>query len=207
MFYPINDSQNSLNAVNSGIQCNSIPVRKIQNIAVHINNIVASLSLDSGCEGDCITIAECHRLNLSVKPLDSTDQILPTQANGKSPLNVLGKVRFTATRGKIQFFFEGYVTSSLQSPILCGGSFLERNLIVQELHKRRIVVAGKYYIEETPFYCPYPNPTVDVSCISYSQIQGSKIYANKVLFALPGETIDINLPTALESESNYLIST
>ena len=95
--------------------------------------------------------SECHRLNVPVTPLTHSDQVLPTQADGRSPLNVLGKAKFTARRGKIELNFDCYVTSNLQSPILCGGSFLERNLVVQELHKRRVVVAGKYYIEETPF--------------------------------------------------------
>ena len=80
-----------INGCNSTLQCNSIPVRKIQNIAVFVNNKVASLSLDSGCEGDCITIAECQRLGISVTPLSPSDRVLPTQADGKSPLKVLGK--------------------------------------------------------------------------------------------------------------------
>ena len=192
--------------IDSILNCNSIPVRKIQNIAVFINDKVASLSLDSGCEGDCITLAECQRLNIPVSSLSHSDQVLPTQADGKSPLRVVGKTQFIAVRGNIQFKFDGYVTSDLQSPILCGGSFLERNLIVQELHKKRIIVAGKYYIEETPFYCPNPYPTVEVSSIRCPNPQKIHIFSNRVLFAMPGDTIDIELPTNLGSVTNFLVS-
>ena len=181
-------------------------MRKIQNIAVFINNKVAQLSLDSGCEGDCITLAECQRLNIVIAPLDSSDCLLPTQADGKSPLKVLGKAQFVARRGKIDFFFNGYVTSTLQSPILCGGSFLERNFIVQELHKKRIVVGSKYYIEETPSFCPNPNPTVDVSPIYCDINIRNKVGCNEILFALPKDTVDVILPNTLDRETEYIVS-
>ena len=78
------------------MKCNSIPVRKIQSIAVFVNNKVAQLSLDSECEGDCITESECHRLNIAINPLGPSDCLLPTQADGKSPLKVIGKAKFFA---------------------------------------------------------------------------------------------------------------
>ena len=190
------------------MRCNSIPVRKIQTVAMFINGKVAQLSLDSGCEGDCITESECQRLKIVIKPLGPSDYLLPTQADGKSPLKVIGKAKFVATRGKIEFLFDGYVTSELQSPILCGGSFLERNLIVQELHKKRIVVASKYYIQETPSFCPNPSPTVDVSCLrcNYSR-NNLNISMNRILFALSKDTVDIDLPTQLNGDGDdFLVS-
>ena len=62
--------------------CNSIPIRKIQNVAFMVNNKVVQLSLDSGCEGDCIRLDECKRLNIQIQPLDHTDTAIPTQADG-----------------------------------------------------------------------------------------------------------------------------
>ena len=38
-----------------------------------VNEIVAQLSLDSGCEGDCIRFDECKRLGIPIYPLDATD--------------------------------------------------------------------------------------------------------------------------------------
>ena len=92
-------------------------------ILVTINGEVAELSLDSGCEGDCIQEAECRRLKLKIDELDETDT-MPTQADGNSNLNVIGKTKFTCIRDKMQFTFEGYVVTTLQARILCGGSFL-----------------------------------------------------------------------------------
>ena len=139
------------------------------------------MSLDSGCEGDCIRLDECQRLNIPILPLDKSDKQIPTQADGKTPLKILGKVKFSPSRDKINLIYEGYVTKDLQSPILCGAPFLERNKIVQELHNRRIVIDNKFYIEETSPFCPNPVPSVGVSQLSslnlarveFTQSQGS----------------------------------
>ena len=168
-----------------------------------VNKKVAALSLDSGCEGDCITISECKRLNIPVIPLDASDNQVPTQADGQSPLQILGKAKFESTRDKVTFMFDGYVTANLQSPILCGGPFLERNQIVQELHKRRIVIAGKYYIEETSPFCPNPNPTVEVSNISWST---PALALSKVEFALPGEKLQLQLDPACLPDTEYIVA-
>ena len=150
------------------IQCNNIPIRKIQNVVFLVNKKVAQLSLDSGCEGDCIQEAECQRLGIPILPLDSTDT-QPTQADGYSPVDIVGKVKFNCTRDKIVLYFEGYVAKNLQAPILCGGSFLSRNKITQELHNNKIVITGKYHILESLLLCPSPVPTVQVSHINNFQ--------------------------------------
>ena len=125
---------------------------------------MALLSLDSGCEGDCILESECKRLNIPILPLDSTDTI-PTQADGYSPLAIKGKAKFQCERDKIILFFDGYVTTNMQSRILCGASFLTRNKVVQELHNNKIVVQGKYHILESSPLCPNPIPNVQISHI------------------------------------------
>ena len=66
------------------------------------------LSLDSGCEGDCIRLDECYRLNIQVKPLDNSDDQIPTQADGKSSLNIVGKVKFDIERDKLTFKYESH---------------------------------------------------------------------------------------------------
>ena len=109
-------------------------------------------------------------MNIPILPLDQTDTHVPTQADGKSPLQILGKAVFYPMREKITLKFEGYVTKDLQSPILCGASFLERNKIVQELHNRRIIIEGKHYFEETSPFCPNPVPVVDTTSLTFNQV-------------------------------------
>ena len=138
-----------------------------------VDNKIAQLSLDSGCEGDCIRESECIRLGLDIQPLDETDTQIPTQADGLSSLDIIGKVKFECDRGKLEkltFSWEGFVCKNLLSPILCGGAFMERNRIVQELHKRRIVVDNKFYILETPALCPNPKEKDQIDPPALSRI-------------------------------------
>ena len=86
-----------------------------------VDNKIAQLSLDSGCEGDCIRESECIRLGLDIQPLDETDTQIPTQADGLSSLDIIGKVKFECDRGKpekLTFAWEGFVCKNLLSPIL-----------------------------------------------------------------------------------------
>ena len=169
--------------------------------------------MDSGCEGNCIRADECQRLNIPVLPLDNTDSQLPTQADGVSPLEILGKAKFQARRGKILLYFEGYVTRNLQSPILCGAPFLQTNRIVQELHNKRIVIDNKFYIEETPYFCPNPMPTVNVSCLSHqtknhNNLSGSisVVRFNRIHFTEPGDILQIQLNKSASQDQTFVVS-
>ena len=81
-------------------------------------------------------------------------------------MDIVGKAIFNAQRGKVTFKFEGYVSKTLNEPILCGGPFIERNKIVQELNNKRIVIENKFYIMETSPYCPNPTPEVQITTIT-----------------------------------------
>ena len=148
------------------ISLQNIPIRKVQNIACQVNNKVTQLTIDSGCEGNCVRLDVCERLGIPVHPLDPEDNKVPTQADGNSPLDIVGQVKFTAVRGKVIFHFHGYVARTLNAEILCGGPFMESNKLVQELHKNRIIVDGKYTFLENSPHCPSPVPEVSVKQIS-----------------------------------------
>ena len=177
------------------VLCNNIPVRKIQNIAVYINGKVALLRIDSGCEGDCMREDECVRLDIPIKPLDDSDTRVPTQADGVSPLNIVGKVKFTAERDNLSFDYEGYVCNSLHAAILCGGAFMERNSIVQELKEKRIRVANKTYLMESSPLCP---PQADIYI--------KPIIAKETIILAPGENYDFQLPEGFPLDNDYIVS-
>ena len=47
-------------------------------------------SVDSGSEGDCIREDICTKLGIEILPLDKNDHRTPTQADGLSPLKIVG---------------------------------------------------------------------------------------------------------------------
>ena len=50
----------------------------------------------------------CKKLNLKVRPLDKDDHCIPTQADGKSPLEIVGQCEFHA--GRVMRNFTGQDT-------------------------------------------------------------------------------------------------
>ena len=170
-------------------------MRKIQKIAVYIHGKPAMLSLDSGCEGDCIRLDECYRLNIQIKPLDTSDNQIPTQADGKSSLNIVGKVKFEIERDKLTFKYEGYAAKNLQAAILCGGAFLERNKIVQELSEKRIRVNNKHFILESSPLCP---PTADIAV--------KQVTFPMSISVPPGESYEFLLPDDYPPDQPYILS-
>ena len=162
---------------------------------MYIFNKPALLSLDSGCEGDCIRESECYRLNIPIKPLDDSDVQIPTQADGHSPLNIVGKVKFEAERDKLMFSYEGYVAKNLQSAILCGGAFLERNEIVQELKERRIKISNKHYLFESSPLCP---PVADIAI--------RNVGVSHSLAIAPGDFYDFEIPADYQEDQEYIMS-
>ena len=144
----------------------ALPVRKVQTVSATINNKIETLTIDSGSEGNCMREDICQKLGLPVLPLDADDSSVPTQADGESPLDIVGQTEFIAKRGNIDFFWKGYVATSLSAGILCGGPFMERNQIVQELHKQRIVVGGKHILLENSPFKPTPDPEISIANIS-----------------------------------------
>jgi len=58
------------------IKINALPVRKVQTLSTKVNNIVTTLTLDSGAEGNCMKLETCQKLNLPIRKLDNDDSTL-----------------------------------------------------------------------------------------------------------------------------------
>ena len=152
---------------------NSLPIRKVQTISVKINDMNETLTIDSGSEGNCIRLDTCQKLNLQILPLDKDEKAVPTQADGKSLLEIVGQTKFVAIRGKVSLHWSGFVAKTLSSAILCGGPFIEQNKIVQELHHNRIVIDNKhYFLEDSPFR---PNVAVNNVNVKEAIVIGEKV--------------------------------
>ena len=148
-----------------------VPTRTIQKFTFLCKGQQTILPIDSGAEADCMTEAEVARLKLKILPLDKED-IIPKQADGISPLEVIGAVKTTFTRGSMILHFHGYVVKRLSQPILCGTPFISRNKLVQHIHKRIMMVGDSVVLEDPPFY-PNSNLPFSIQQTNVS-IQASK---------------------------------
>ena len=159
---------------------NVIPTRKIQKFTFLCNRKQASLALDSGCEGNCITEAETLRLGIQIFPLEPGDRI-PSQADGSSTLEVTGAAITTFIRDSHELHFHGYVVKQLSQPILCGLPFIETNNIVQYVSRKTMMIGNKVVMEDPP----------------YSQATNLPFNINEVPFYI--QEVDLNNLTNLHS--------
>ena len=144
----------------TNVKVQQMSIRRVQTLSAKINGQNEVLTIDSGLEGNCVKLETCNKLGLPVLPLDDDDRSVPTQADGLSPLDIVGQTEFTAVRGKVHLHFKGYVARKLSANILCGGPFIQENKLVQELHNQRIVIDGKYTFLEDSLFRP-DNPVMN----------------------------------------------
>ena len=128
---------------------NLIPTKTIQKFTFLSSGKQAVLAIDSGCEGNCMRLDEVQRLDIDIIPLEQ-DDLIPNQADGKSPLDTMGSVIATFNRNGLQLKFHGYVVKNLSQPILCGLPFMAENDVTQYINKGIIVVQGKTFLEDPP---------------------------------------------------------
>ena len=111
------------NATQSPPIISLVPTRKIQQFTFLCSGLQSVLSLDSGCEGNCLRLDEAQRLGITISKLDANDRI-PAQADGQTQLDTVGMAKTTFTRNGLTLAFTGYVIRDLSQPILCGLPFM-----------------------------------------------------------------------------------
>ena len=117
---------------NRKISCKSSPcdIRRVDVcsspvLEVSVNGKISKFTLDSGAEANVILEQECNRLGLHISPTSQG----ATQGDGKTPLNTIGEVHFTASRGHHKLVFSGLVVKQLVTPALAGMPFHRINHI------------------------------------------------------------------------------
>ncbi len=94
------------------------------------------ITIDTGATGNMIKAALAERLNLKITKSEQS----ATQADGMSPLDVVGETRFYLVHGDHKLEFEGLVVENLDVDVLGGTPFMERNDIMVRPAKKQIIV-------------------------------------------------------------------
>ena len=94
------------------------------------------VTIDSGATGNMIRASTAHALGCSVSPTSQSAH----QADGSSPLEVVGETRLTFSRDTHDFHFEGLVVENLDVEVLAGTPFMERNDVAIRPAKRQILL-------------------------------------------------------------------
>lgn len=109
------------------------------------------------------------------------------QADGSSPLKVIGETKLSFTRGQHLFQFEGLVVENLDVEVLAGTPFMEANDIAVLPAKRRIKLADSAF---------YTYGSSDDRSTKRAA-RGAVVLRAPATTSQPGDYIELELPKGL----------
>ena len=92
------------------------------------------ITLDTGATGNMVRASTVHALGGKITSSSQSAH----QADGRSPLAIIGETHITFSRDDKQFVFEGLVVENLDVEVLAGTPFMELNDIAVRPAKREI---------------------------------------------------------------------
>ena len=139
------------------------------------------ITLDSGATGNMIRASTARGMGMLIQSSSQS----ANQADGRSPLKVLGEVRVKFCRDNKEFFFEGLVVDMLDVEVLAGMPFMERNDISIRPAKRQITLSDG----ETFTYGSRDGSVlhrVRRACVLRAPCRSTTVY--------PGEYLELSIP-------------
>lgn len=115
----------------------AVQVRQSPYIDTFYKHHHARIILDTGATCNMIRLSAARRLGAHMAPSSQSAH----QADGSSPMKVVGETRLTFHRGANKFQFEGLVVEDLDVDILAGTPFMSSNDISVRPAKRLITLA------------------------------------------------------------------
>ena len=146
------------------------------------------ITIDSGAEGNMMRESTATRLSAEIKPSSQSAH----QADGSSPLAVVGEVRLTFTRDSKSFLFEGLVVRDLDVEVLAGTPFMELNDISVRPAKRQVITSdGTQYKYGSSGQSPGPQKVRRASVLRAPNARTT---------IWPGDFVEISLPQDMADE-------
>ena len=152
-------------------------------------HVAVRLTIDSGATGNMMKASCAARLGVAVT---KTTQ-LAHQADGSSPLKVVGEIRTCFQRDEHSLYFEGLVVENLDSDILAGIPFMVRNDIS--------IRPAKYQVCVGEHICYYATQhKSDRHAVRHAHV----LCATEKSTVWPRQCIDLELPADLRDVEGEL---
>ncbi|KAL9978907.1 hypothetical protein ACROYT_G016491 [Oculina patagonica] len=151
------------------------------------------ITIDSGATGNMIRHTVVQRLGCRVTPSSQSVH----QADGSSPLHVVGETRLSFTRGDRTFTFEGLVVEDLDVDVLAGTPFMETNDIAVRPAKRQVILG-----DGSIHHYGSHQPAVVSSAARRAIVLRSPSSSTTIW---PGEFIEVDLPSDAPRDSVYAL--
>ena len=168
-------------------------VRQSPYIDTFFGHHQARVIMDSAATGNMIRLSAVRRLGAEIWHSSQSAH----QADGSSPLNVLGETSLILTRGSHSFQFEGLVVENLDVDVLAGTPFMEANDITIRPAKRQVIFGdGTIFTYESVNHPPTHN------AVRRAQVLRAPSSSTTVW---PGNFIEIVLPEDLSPDAEYAL--
>ena len=151
---------------------------------VYYGALPVKLTLDTGATTNMVLASFARRAGIPIKPAKQAAK----QADGITPLKVLGEVHIQLTRGEYTFQLDGLVVDRLDSDILAGTPFLTQHDIATRPAKCQIVIHGRDVVY-------YGNDSQSTPSVRRAQAYLVRAPPRKSVI-LPGDFLELNVSDA-----------
>ena len=171
-------------------QIQRIDVRQSPYLDAFCGHHMVRLTIDSGATGNMIRQSTAIRLGCDIKKSSQSAH----QADGSSPLTIIGETSICLTRKNNKFAFTGLVVQNLDVELLAGTPFMEINDVAIRPAKRIISLADGTT-------CTYG--TTDTALNRHAIRRAHVLRAPSTNTTVwPGEFVEVNLPADLFIEDS-----
>ena len=171
-----------------------VGIRQSPYIHAFHNHHTLEIVLDTGAETNMIKAAVARYIGAKVKQSRQT----ALQADGRTPLHVVGETNISLTRGRTVLYLEALVVENLDVDILAGTPFLMTNDITLRPAKQQVILGNS----ETVSYAS-TKQFKDYSGIRRASAHLLRADSSSTLW--PGEYIDLTLPSHVNPEETLAL--
>lgn len=172
------------------VSSSRIQVRQSPYVDTFHGHIPVRLTIDSGATGNMMRASTATKLNAKI----TGSSQFAHQADGSSPLTVLGETRLHFTRGGHKLYFEGLVVENLDTEVLAGIPFMEMNDISIRPSSREVCIGNKYVYTYGSSASQTRKHTVRRAHIAQAPPQSVTLW--------PGDFIEVDLPEDMLGSDN-----
>ena len=150
------------------------------------------ITLDTGATTNMVSHDLASKIGL---PISHASQ-MARQADGVTPLDVVGEVHCVLSRGSRTFQLDALVVKRLDVDVLAGNPFLVSNDIATRPAKRQIVIGGSQIVYYGAQYTQTPTAR---------RTQATLLRSPCKVTLLPGEYIQVKTPESLDPDASWAL--
>ena len=163
-----------------------VKVKRSPYAMMYYNHHPVKVTLDTGAEIDLIKASTAKLLGV---PISKSDQ-MAVQADGQSPMNVIGETKISFKRHQQTFELEALVVEDLDVDILAGIPFMSVNDIMVRPHTREVIFSDQSTFVYNADGCLADSPvTIKRATVHLLRSPATTVW--------PGEYIELPLPAEL----------